>query len=301
VSAPSPGQSSPDIESAPLVAVAGATGRVGAAVVDRLVELGLPVRALARRPEALTLPDGVEAVAADYQDAEGLTKALRGAERVFLVTPDHKPDDQPVLERAFAAAAAEAGVKHIVKLSACLAGATPPVSFGIAQRAAERAVEASGLAFTHLRPTFYLQSLTLFADDVRAGKLIVPVREGRVSFVDLNDVAAVAAGVLAAGGFEGEAIDVTGPEALSFSDVAAALSAALASPVRHQPIPPFAARLVLPMKAKMSFAYAGLVVDMMRAIENGAEAHVSDAVERIAGRPPKTLGAYLEENLDVFR
>ena len=280
------------------VAVSGASGRIGATVTAALADAGVTVRALSRKPASLPGPG---ATYADFNDHGSLLAALDGVERALLLTPDDRPAQQATLEAAFCRAAVEAGVSHVVKVSAYLAGLPEPVSFGIHQRAAEQAVEASGLIYTHLRPAFFMQSLALFAADVRgANRLIAPTRGGAVAFVDLRDVADCAAAILTAGGFENQAFTVTGSEALSFQTVAERMSRVFQRPIAYRGVPRPAARLLLTLRERMSWEYAGLITGMFAAIDRGAEATVHDAVQTITGRAPRRLDDWLAEQRDSF-
>ena len=208
----------------PTIAVFGASGRIGSEVVRQLELSGAAYRPLSRNPSSLTC-NHAQAIRADFTDRDSLSRALDGIERVFLVTPDNVPQRQAIYERNVSMAAKAAGVTHIVKLSAYLAGVDPLTSFGIYQRAAEREVEASGVTFTHLRPAFLMQALSLFADPVKKKrKLIAPTNGGKIAFVDVADVAACASRILLSGGHENQAYTLTGPHPIGFDQVARMLS-----------------------------------------------------------------------------
>ena len=287
----------------PDIAITGATGRVGGALWRRLLAQGDSARALVRNPTAFAARyPGSATYPFSFEDITGMTAALQGVNRIFLVTPDEDPRAQLQYERNFAIAAERAGVKHVIKLSAYLAGAQPPVSFGRYQRQSERELEARMLTYTHLRPAFFMQSLSLFAKDIRSsGKLMAPAKYGEIAFVHIDDIAAVAAKLLTQGGFEDEALTLTGPRAYSFDHVAHRLSVLLDKPVRHVAPPKWLAKLVLPFQAGMSRHYAALIVEMMASFEQGSEAGVSDAVHTVTGELPRSLDSYLQENLQLFR
>tara|TARA_R110001592_G_scaffold337300_1_gene623523 strand:- start:122457 stop:123329 length:873 start_codon:yes stop_codon:yes gene_type:complete len=286
----------------PDIAVTGATGRVGGALWRRLLAQGVSARALVRNPTAFAVryPDSV-AHPFSFEDIVAMTAAMQGVNRIFLVTPDEDPRAQLQYERNFAIAAQRAGVKHVIKLSAYLAGAQPPISFGRYQRQSEQELETRMLTYTHLRPAFFMQSLSLFAKDIRSsGKLMAPAKSGEIAFVHIDDIAAVAAKLLTQGGFENEALTLTGPQAYSFDHVADRLSLLLEKRVRHVAPPKWLAKFVLPFQAGMSRHYAALIVEMMASFERGSEATVSDAVYAVTGEMPRSLDSYLEQNLQLF-
>ncbi|MEQ8701057.1 MAG: NAD(P)H-binding protein, partial [Bauldia litoralis] len=176
------------------ILVTGATGQVGAALLPLLHARGHEVRAQSRRPDAVAslAAQGAEAAVADLRAPDTLRAHLAWAEAVFLLTAD--APDQDRIEAALIDAIAAAGRPHVVKLSAQSAGLTPPRSFGIQHRRAERSLAASGLPWTVLRPTFFQQSLLLFAGDIAAkGRFMAPAGQGRIAMVDVADIAAAAA------------------------------------------------------------------------------------------------------------
>jgi len=283
------------------ILVTGATGRVGGALAPLLKRAGAQVVALVRDP-ARAKPlatQGIELRQADLADPNSLPKALEGIDKAFLATGDSR--EQATLETNFIAAAAAAGVGHIVKLSAQSAGLSPPRSFGVFHRQAEIALERSGVPFTVLRPTFFMQSLLLFADDIRKkGQFTAPIKGGRVAMVDLRDVAAVAALCLADDAHKGRAYIVTGPRAIDFFEVAKLIGQARGRNVAFKPLPAFIARLAMPYATGMPRWYANLVIDLFVALNKGAQMPMTDTVERLTGKKPRTLEAFLKENAAAF-
>lgn len=286
--------------SAPVL-LTGATGRLGAHVARELVARSVPARALVRDPAAAAplAALGIGLARGDLARPETLPAALAGVRAALVLTGDDPR--QPQLEGHLAAAAASAGVEHLVKVSAHSAGLEPPVSFGRSHREAERRVEATGVPATIVRPTFFMQSLLLFAPAVRRGRLVAPVGRGRVALVDARDAAAVVAAALAGPPPAAtRALTVTGPEAVSFADVAARLAAATGRPVRHVSPPATLARVALPLAAGLSRRDARLVVELFAALRRGAQAETTGTVERITGRPPRPLDAFLAEEAAAF-
>jgi uncharacterized protein YbjT (DUF2867 family) len=233
-------------QNVPSILVTGATGRIGSELVRRLRAARALVRALVHTPSkasALAAPD-VQLVPGDFEDAASLDRAMADIQRMFLLSPPHPR--QLELQGNAVLAAHRAGVGHIVKLSALGASPDWPLSIPRWHWQIEQQIEQAGFAFTHLRPNYFTQMvLTLASEVIRDGTISVPAGGGRVSMVDARDIAAVAASALLEPGHAGRVYEITGPEALSFSDVAQQLAEATGRPVAYRDVPPEAALAAL--------------------------------------------------------
>lgn len=281
----------------PSVLICGATGQVGHRLTRMLSDRGVAWRGACRRP-----PSDVDEswVRLDYEDPSTLAPALRGIERVFLASTDHPEQDR--LELAMLEACRRAEVTHVVKLSAQSAGLEPPVSFGRMHRRVELALVDSGLAWTILRPTFFMQSLRFFATDIQAGRLIAPCGSGAVAMIDTEDVAAVASEVLANPANHDATIHtLTGPRAHRFDEVAQLLSARLKRPVLHRSPPTWLARLVLPLISPMPRWLSNQVVELMQALAAGAQSLPTPTVAAILDRPAHDLESVLDREPSLLQ
>jgi uncharacterized protein YbjT (DUF2867 family) len=211
-----------------MILVTGATGLNGKALVRQLSAKGVLLRALVRNvgkaAELAALPN-VEIVVADMAKPETLPAALRGVERAML----NSSADPAMLEvqSNFIAAAAKAGVKHVVKLSGIMPELDSPFRFARMHGEIEKRLEAAGMAFTHLRagefmPTYFRQVPSIVAK----GALFLPMENQRIASIDVGDLAEIAAMILTSPGHEGKIYPLTGPEALTMAEVAEKLSAA---------------------------------------------------------------------------
>ncbi|GAA1823332.1 NmrA family NAD(P)-binding protein [Microlunatus capsulatus] len=270
----------------PAVAVTGVTGAVGGLVARALADAGVPLRLLARTPAKVAPLPGAVVVASSYGDGERSVEALRGV-RTLLMVSAAEHEDRLGQHRAFVAAAAEAGVEHVVYTSFAAAGPDAVFTLGRDHGATERAVEEAGLAHTFLRDSFYLDFLpeTVGEDGVIRG----PAGEGRVAAVARADVARAATAVLRdPAAHRGATYELTGPEALSFADVAAQVSAARGRPVRYH-----AETLEEAYASRAHYGVPDWQVDAWvstyTAIATGELARVTDDVERLTGRSPLTL------------
>ncbi|MFD7745990.1 NmrA family NAD(P)-binding protein [Streptomyces sp. NPDC059698] len=279
-----------------MILVTGATGAVGREVAARLAAAG-PVRILARRPERLgAAGDGVEVVEGAYADRAALDRALRGVASLFLVTNSPtEPDDERV-----AAAAAAAGVRHLVKLS-MLAVEEPGAADFITrrQRENERAIRESGVPWTFVRPRTFMSNTLSWAPGIRSRGVVRALHgDAPVACVDPRDVAAVAVAALTGTGHEGKAYAVSGPEAITAREQTAQLSRALGRPLRFEELGVDAARSALLAKYPRPVAEAFLEsAERQRA---GAKAAVVPTVQELTGRPARPYRLWAADHAEAF-
>lgn len=282
-----------------MILVTGATGKVGSEVARQLHARGVPVRALVRSPEKARelLPEGVELARGDLGDPASLDEAMRGVERLFLLSA---PDPRQVeWERNAVEAARRAGVRHVVKLSVVGASEDSPVQLARWHRESEKEIAASGLAWTFVQPTFFAQNFLNFAESVRGEGVIHAAIHGRASYVDVRDIAAVAVAALTEPGHEGKTYVVTGPEALSYEDAAERISAAVGKPVRYVEVPAEAVRGGM-VAAGMPEWYADDLAALSEVINQGWAEGVSDAVATVAGREPIRFERFARDHAAAF-
>ncbi|MET0552237.1 MAG: SDR family oxidoreductase [Vicinamibacteria bacterium] len=283
-----------------MILVTGASGTVGTEVVKALVARRAPVRAGYRtRPQ--NVPAGVESAALDYDRAETLAPALRGVESVFLLSSTTSPAELLEREARVVDEAKRAGVKRVVKLS--VIGA-PEGRFQVARwhRPVEQYVEASGLAWTHLRPNGFMQNLFNYKGDTLRGQsaLYAAVGDAAVSHVDARDIGAAAARVLTEGGHEGKAYDLTGPAALTYGQIAEALTTALGRAVRYVPITVEQYKAGA-LAAGVPEVYADALADLDRAYAEGIASRLADGVRTLTGRDPISFDAFARDYAPSMR
>jgi uncharacterized protein YbjT (DUF2867 family) len=282
------------------VLVTGATGSVGRHVVAALQRRGVAVRALVRDPAraAELLGPDVELARGDFADPPSLRAALAGVERAYLACGNHPA--QAEWETAFVDAAAAAGVRRIVKLSALDAQIGSPVAFADAHGRIERHLRASGVGHVLLKPAFNMANLLAAADGIhQAGAVFLPAAGAKVAMVDPRDVAEVAAVALTTDGHEGRAYELTGPAAVSFDEVAAALSDVLGRPVGFVAVPDEAAVGQL-VGAGAPEWFATNVVAQFALLRRGTQADVRDVVRVLTGREPRPVAGFLRDHAAGF-
>jgi uncharacterized protein YbjT (DUF2867 family) len=281
-----------------VILVIGGRSKIGSELIDLLRARGEDVRALARGSEDSAAAEGVEWVVGDLAAPDSLRAAMAGVEKVFLLSSPHR--DAVRWHCNAIDAAAEAGASLLVRSSIIGADRDSPAEFVNAHTVCDRHLEGSGLDHVILRPNLFLQNIpesTIPSIDA-GGAFYVDAGDARISMVDTRDVAAVASVALTEDGHAGAAYDVTGPEALSYHDVAAGLSAAWGREISYVDVPDDAVRgslLGFGLDEWFAGALVGLYEDYRRSGTDGYASAVTDTVRRLTGNPPRSLDALLSE------
>lgn len=272
-----------------MILVTGATGTIGGHVTRLLTARGVPFRAMSRTPA--DLPNAVQA---DFTDPASLTPALSGVDAVFLVTVPPTPSADHDL--ALVSAARTAGVKKIVKLSAIGTGEHfEGAVVGWWHQAAEEAIEASGLAWTVLRPPSFASNFLWYRDLIKADEPVPDMfGEAQQPIIDPRDVAAVAVEALLTSTHDGQRYDLTGPALLTFAEQAAILERVLNRPVKTVAVDLEAAVANMPPEVAASITTG---VGWAR---SGGAAYVNEHVSRILSRPAGTFEQWATDHRQPF-
>lgn len=283
-----------------MILVTGSNGKVGQQLVQALQRADVPFRALARNhASAKTLADrGIDVVRGDLTDRATLAPALRGVKRLFLLSSGPDPF---AAEVAAIDAATEAGVEHVVKLSAFGADVSSTNSFLRGHGRAEAHLETAGPAWTMLRPSFFMQNWVLYnGAGIRAGQPVYAnTGTARLGWIDTRDIADVAAAALTQDGHRGRVYDLTGPEALSYADVTAMLGQVLAKKVSYVPVSDAAAMQAI-LATGMPAEYAYALVTLNQLVRRGSADATTQTVELVTGNPARTMRAFLDEHRAEF-
>ena len=273
------------------ILVVGATGNVGRVLVPLLVAKGESVKAATRRPATYDTP-GAEPVAFDYERPETFAPALEDVGRVFFLarSADTVADKVciPFVDQAVAA-----GVRHLVFMSAM--GVEEDEE--ILHRKIELHVMATGVAYTFLRPNWFFQNFSpsfILPMIQKDGTIRLPAADARVSFIDVRDIAAVAALVLTEPGHERQSYTLTGGEALTHHEVAKLISAAAARPITYVPISDNDLRNASPDPGQSEIA-----IRFFQEMRKGFTAPVSPDVAHLLRRPPITMAQFVAESAET--
>jgi uncharacterized protein YbjT (DUF2867 family) len=284
-----------------MILVVGATGAVGRQAVRELAEQNIPVRALIHSAgkEPLVAWPSVETVLGDLREASSLDSALEGVSKALLVSPlsPHLVE----LQGNFVKSAQRAGNIHVVKLSGLATSLDSPVTSGRWHAEVEKQLVDSDLPFTFLRPPFFMRNILGFAPQIaRHGFFESSMNETPVAMIDVRDVASIAVAILTTEGHAEKAYTITGPQTLSFMDVAAEVSRAIGRQVTYRTATREEERDQLLGKGMPEW-HVELILQFHRALSAGSASEVGHTVERFNGRRPRTLTEFIRENVDAFR
>jgi uncharacterized protein YbjT (DUF2867 family) len=273
------------------ILVTGGTGKSGSRVVSQLRAQGASVRVASRSGEPQF----------DWLDRATWDSALEGVKAVYLV-----PIDGELLTRPFIERAVHLGVERVVLLSG--RGVDVPGYSGEANIAGathvdgESAVRDSGITWTILRPAWFAQNFTegIFLDAILAGELRLPAGDGAASFIDAEDIAAVAVAALAEDGHGGQTYELSGPRALTIAEAIAEISQATGRDIRYVPLSPeeFVAELT---GQGWPSAEAEDYAEAVSPIRRGMDSYISDGVQRALGRQPRDFSDYVKASVGAWR
>ncbi|QCR24458.1 SDR family oxidoreductase [Pontibacter sp. SGAir0037] len=284
------------------ILVTGATGTVGREVIKQLsmreVHVRAGVHSIIKGENLKRLPEvGVTEI--NFKNPASLHAAFTHANRLFIVAPF--TEGQVEMEKNLVDEAKKQGVRHIVKLSASGAEAEPGIQLGRWHREVEQYIEASGIPYTFLRPSGFMQNIVNYnADSINEhNKFYLPVGEGKVSYIDVRDIAAVAVEVLTSDEHYHKAYTLTGPEAISHSEIATVLTHTLDRMITFVDVPEEAARETM-LSQQMPAWKADAMLELYGLYRAGYGAQVTTAVEEITGNSPHSFSQFAEDYKACF-
>ncbi len=282
----------------------GASGHLGRRVLELLLEKGAgKIVAGTRRPEKLAdlAARGVEVRTANFDDPKGLEAALGGVDRVLIISTDaiDRPGRRLAQHRAAVAAAAGAGVKHAVYTS-MPNPETSPVVFAPDHLGTEQALKASGMGWTILRDCWYTEYLIMtLAPAVASGKLSAVAGPGGAPYVTREDCAQVAAAALASSDTSNKTWNTTGPDLVSYPDLAKLASELTGRTVEYVAITP-EERIAQLIAAGTPDPIAKIMVSSQVAISQGKMGTPTTAVKELTGREPMSVREFLSAHREAL-
>jgi NAD(P)H dehydrogenase (quinone) len=280
-----------------VIAVTGATGELGGRVAARLAERGVEQRLVVREPaRAPDLPGAAVAQASDYGAGDEMQAALEGVATLYFVSAG-EAINRVELHRTAIDAAVRAGVERIVYTSFLAAAPDATFTFARDHFHTEEHLRASAVEFTAIRDSLYLDYMPFFAGP--DGEIRGPAGDGRVAPVARDDIADVGVAVLVGDGHAGQTYDLTGPEALTLSEVAETLSKVAGREVRFVDETMEEARASRASSGEPDWVIEGWVTTYA-AIATGELDVVTDTVNRLAGHDPMDLDELLRRYPDSY-
>ena len=284
--------------------VTGAAGHLGRRVVELLLEGGIgKVIAGTRDPAKLAdlAAKGAQVRAADFSDPASLASAFKGVDRLLIISTDSlAPGQRLAQHKAAIDAAMKAGVKHVVYTSMLKPEPGCAVTFAPDHYGTEQALEKSGLAWTILRNSWYAENLFgSLPSSLASGKWHTSAGEGRTAYIARDDIARVAAAALSSTATANARYDITGVKAMTNAEIAKLASAVFGKPIE--------VAQVNDAQLAAGLAAAGLpamIVPMLVSFDvntrQGGFDVVSDAAEKLSGRPPESLHDFLVRRRAAF-
>ncbi len=279
-----------------MICIIGAGGTVGSELTRQLESENARFRAayFSRQKADAARARGIDAVVVDYDRPETLRAAFQGCDKLFLLGPN--APNQTELELNAVDAAKTAGLRHIVKQSV-LGAAEEAFSLAKIHRPVERAIEASGIAWTFLRPNSFMQNVvTYMGETIRnEGVFYSASGEAKISHVDVRDIAAVAVKVLIESTHEGRAYTLTGPEALTYDELAIELSQVLERRISHISLSPSDLRSGM-LAQGMPEEIADRMLDLERYYREEQASGITNDIRQVIGRNPRRFSAYARDS-----
>jgi uncharacterized protein YbjT (DUF2867 family) len=283
-----------------MILVIGAQGEVGTALIEELLARRETPRALIPRDGELdtSFPEAVDVATGDLAEPGSLVEAMHGVDRVYLLSEPSA--DEVKLNSNVIRVAKGVGVRLLVRSSILGANSSSPAAIIRDHGQSDRYLEQSRVPYVILRPNLLLQSVvdTTIPSIDADGRFCVNAGSARISMVDARDAAAVAAAVLTEPGHEGRRYDVTGPEALSYAEIARRLARSIGWPTTYVDTSDEAMRerlLASGMDAWRATAQVELFEEYRRGGAFGYASAVTETVERLTGRVPRTLDDVISE------
>jgi uncharacterized protein YbjT (DUF2867 family) len=279
------------------VLVTGATGNTGTGLVASLRRAGVDVRIFVRdaaKAEPLKAA-GAEVVVGDLDKPETITPAVEGVDKIYLLTwngPTQEQQAENVIK-----AAKRVGSIHLVRHSMWGPEGSRIIKQGYK---IEEAVRSSGLPWTILKPTFFMQNTMMAAQTISShGVIYWDMKEGKLGMIDVRDIVDAATAVLTGSGHDGKTYVLTGPEAISFNDVAAAFSSVLGKEVKYVSVPGEAALKSMTDMGLPEWIAQGYV-ELSEGFSNNFANSVTDNVAVLTGHPARSFEQFVSDFAHVF-
>ncbi|MBM4386641.1 MAG: SDR family oxidoreductase [Deltaproteobacteria bacterium] len=285
------------------ILITGATGNTAKPLIENLYEKGYRVRALVHSPSKRGMIErtGVEVVTGDYNDQASLEKALQGIERVYLVSPT--TENTVAMMKNFVDTAKKKGVKRIVKLSAFGVSPESPINILRWHAGIEECIREADIICTCLHPHFFMENLLMNAESVKnEGAIHSPLGDTGIGMISVRDIAEIAARALTEEGHAGSTYRLTGPEAITFREIAETLTEVTGRKVNYVKVSKvsFEAAKENMMKMGMPGWFADDIVSLMKSWTRTKTGAVTDDYKKETNRIPTSFMEFCRRNRSAF-
>ena len=284
-----------------MICITGAGGTVGSEVIKQLESANAPFRAayFSNEKAEAARARGIDASIIDYNRPESLRAAFHGCEKLFLLGPNAPNQTQIELNAVEAAKAVD--VRHIVKQSVLRADEE---AFALAKvhRPVEKAIESSGFEWTFLRSNSFMQNVVTFmGETIKAeGAFYSASGKARISHVDVRDIAEVAMKALIESDHEGKAYTLSGPEALTYDELANELSKVLGRSISHISLSPSDLKNGM-LEQGMPEEIADRILDLERYYREDQASRLSNDIKQVTGRDPRPFSQYARDYASMLQ
>ncbi|MCL6217553.1 SDR family oxidoreductase [Zunongwangia pacifica] len=285
-----------------MILVTGATSDIGQKLCQLLTESNINFQAMCRKDKQIKdfKQRGINAVPGDFQHPESLKAAMKGCESLFLITPPTQ--EQVEWEKAAIDAAKTSAIKYIVKVSASDANIRSAVPWAKSHAIIDHYLRGSGIAWTILKPTAFMQNFLSSNKPISRGYLPQVAGNGKVAYIDSRDVAYVALEVLKEkANHRFATYYLTGPETLDMKEIAGQLSSVLDMKVRYLNLPKLVFRTILRLSGASSWFASGIVVQFADVVAGAHALDISYEVKRIGKSEPNSFVAFAREHKKIFK
>jgi uncharacterized protein YbjT (DUF2867 family) len=286
------------------ILVTGATGTVSSEVVKQLSVIGgANIKAAVHSTSSIDKikSQGIDTIKIDYNNSETLHEGFKGVDKLFLLTPFQS--NMVDLSSTLVKQAKRTGINHIVRLSAIGADAESRFTVGRLHGQVEKLIEESGIPYTFLRPNAYVQNFINFYGPTieNQNAFYLPAGEGKVSFVDVHDVAAVAVkSLMDSDRHTGKEYDITGSQALSYEEAAEILSYERGRRIRYVNISENDYRQGM-KDVGMDELSINSTIELFAISRSGYLSKISPVVEDITGNKPVSFSQFAKDYAYSFK
>jgi uncharacterized protein YbjT (DUF2867 family) len=285
-----------------MILLTGATGSAGSFIANEFVRQREPVRILVRnraKATGLEKVPSVEIVEGDVSRRSSLGSALDGVDRALMISAPLM--DMVETQCTFIDACKAAGVRHVIKFSGLDARRDTAFPFGLMHKDIEEYLENSGMAWTHLRPTGFMQEYLREAPSIiNEGAFYLALGDVRLNPIDLVDVGKIGFLLLRNGGHEGARLPLTGPEALTMAEVADRISRAVGKTVRYVAVSPIQRRQALIAHGIPPEIADALDKQVEERLKGGPESRVELSTHQLFNVKPTTFSEFAQRNAEAF-